>query len=247
MHRTQSIDYGIVLEGEIWLVLDDGSQTPLGPGDVVVQRGTDHAWENRSHEPVRIVVRARRRRLHRGPRRRALRPGARRMIIVTGAAGGIGAATVECCGRAVTRCSALDLRDGFDVTDPEAWADARRRARRRARQRRRHHAPGPRGRGGARATSTACWRSTPTGPLLGIQAVLGRMPRGGSIVNVCSLAALTGHYTAAYTASKWALRGLSRAASLELGDARDPRQRRLPRLHRHADDRLGAGPLPGRE
>ena len=44
------------------------------------------------------------------------------------------------------------------------------------------------------------------------------MPRGGSIVNVCSLAALTGHYTAAYTASKWALRGLSRAASLELGD-----------------------------
>ena len=56
-----------------------------------------------------------------------------------------------------------------------------------------------------------------TGPLLGIQAVLGRMPAGGSIVNVCSLAALTGHYTAAYTASKWALRGLSRTASLELG------------------------------
>ena len=49
--------------------------------------------------------------------------------------------------------------------------------------------------------------------ILGIQAVIGRMPAGGSIVNVCSLAALTGHYTAAYTASKWALRGLSRAAS----------------------------------
>ncbi len=57
-----------------------------------------------------------------------------------------------------------------------------------------------------------------TGPLLGIQAVLDRMPAGGSIVNVCSLAALTGHYTAAYTASKWALRGLSRTASLELGE-----------------------------
>jgi 3alpha(or 20beta)-hydroxysteroid dehydrogenase len=56
-----------------------------------------------------------------------------------------------------------------------------------------------------------------TGPLLGIQAVIGRMSAGGSIVNVCSLAALTGHYTAAYTASKWALRGLSRTASLELG------------------------------
>ena len=55
------------------------------------------------------------------------------------------------------------------------------------------------------------------GPLHGIQAVLPRMPAGGSIVNICSLAALTGHYTAAYTASKWALRGLTRTASLELG------------------------------
>ena len=34
MHRTQSIDYGIVLEGELWLLLDDGSETRLGPGDV---------------------------------------------------------------------------------------------------------------------------------------------------------------------------------------------------------------------
>src|SRR3954471_13030935 len=55
MHRTQSIDYGIVLEGEVWLTLDDGSETRLGAGDVVIQRGTDHAWENRSAAPVRIV------------------------------------------------------------------------------------------------------------------------------------------------------------------------------------------------
>ncbi len=55
------------------------------------------------------------------------------------------------------------------------------------------------------------------GPLYGMQTVLPLMPSGGSIVNVCSLAALTGHYTAAYTASKWALRGLSRMASMELG------------------------------
>jgi quercetin dioxygenase-like cupin family protein len=55
MHRTQSIDYGIVLEGEIWLVLDDGSQTRLGPGYVAIQRGTDHAWENRSDAPARIA------------------------------------------------------------------------------------------------------------------------------------------------------------------------------------------------
>jgi 3alpha(or 20beta)-hydroxysteroid dehydrogenase len=56
-----------------------------------------------------------------------------------------------------------------------------------------------------------------TGALLGIQAVMPAMRRGGSIVNVGSVAALTAHYTVAYTASKWALRGLSRVASMELG------------------------------
>ena len=56
-----------------------------------------------------------------------------------------------------------------------------------------------------------------TGALLGIQAVTPMMKAGGSIVNVGSLAALTAHYTAAYTMSKWALRGLSRVASMELG------------------------------
>lgn len=57
-----------------------------------------------------------------------------------------------------------------------------------------------------------------TGPMLGIQALAPLMPEGSSIVNVGSVAALGGHYTAAYTTSKWALRGLSRVASLELGD-----------------------------
>ena len=56
-----------------------------------------------------------------------------------------------------------------------------------------------------------------TGALLGTQAVMPVMPAGGSIVNVGSVAALTAHYTVAYTASKWALRGLSRVASMELG------------------------------
>jgi quercetin dioxygenase-like cupin family protein len=55
MHRTESLDFGIVLEGETWLLLDDGSQTRVGPGDVVVQRGTNHAWANRSDRPVRMV------------------------------------------------------------------------------------------------------------------------------------------------------------------------------------------------
>jgi len=57
-----------------------------------------------------------------------------------------------------------------------------------------------------------------TGALLGIQALLPLMPRGGSIVNIGSVAALTGHYPVAYTVSKWGLRGLTRVASLELGE-----------------------------
>jgi hypothetical protein len=56
MHRTESIDYGIVVFGEIVLVLDDGSRTHLQAGDVVVQRGTDHAWENPSTtNPARMA------------------------------------------------------------------------------------------------------------------------------------------------------------------------------------------------
>ena len=54
IHRTQSIDYGIVLEGEIYLVLDD-SEVLLKAGDVVVQRGTDHAWANRSDKVCRVA------------------------------------------------------------------------------------------------------------------------------------------------------------------------------------------------
>ncbi len=54
MHRTETVDYGIVLSGEITLVLDD-SETTLGPGAVVIQRGTDHRWENRGTEPARVA------------------------------------------------------------------------------------------------------------------------------------------------------------------------------------------------
>lgn len=56
MHRTNSIDYGIILSGEVELELDDGATTLLGPGDIVVQRGTIHLWRNRSTtETCRIV------------------------------------------------------------------------------------------------------------------------------------------------------------------------------------------------
>jgi quercetin dioxygenase-like cupin family protein len=54
VHRTQSVDYGIVLSGEVVLVLDD-SETVLRAGDVVVQRGTSHRWENRSGETARMA------------------------------------------------------------------------------------------------------------------------------------------------------------------------------------------------
>jgi quercetin dioxygenase-like cupin family protein len=54
VHRTASIDYGIVLEGEVTLVLDE-SEVTLGPGDIVVQRGTDHAWANRGDVAARVV------------------------------------------------------------------------------------------------------------------------------------------------------------------------------------------------
>lgn len=66
-----------------------------------------------------------------------------------------------------------------------------------------------------------------TGALLGIQACAPLMGQGGSIVNVGSVAALTGHYPVAYTASKWGLRGLSTAAATELG----PRGIRVNTVH----------------
>lgn len=56
MHRTSSLDYGIVLQGQVELELDDGVKTLLGPGDIAVQRGTMHLWRNPSAtEPCRIV------------------------------------------------------------------------------------------------------------------------------------------------------------------------------------------------
>jgi mannose-6-phosphate isomerase-like protein (cupin superfamily) len=54
MHRTDSVDYGVVISGELTLVLDDG-EVPLRPGSVVVQRGTNHAWANRSVEVCRML------------------------------------------------------------------------------------------------------------------------------------------------------------------------------------------------
>jgi mannose-6-phosphate isomerase-like protein (cupin superfamily) len=54
MHRTQTLDYVVIIEGELVLLLDD-SEVTLQPGDVVVQRGTNHAWENRSDTVARAA------------------------------------------------------------------------------------------------------------------------------------------------------------------------------------------------
>ncbi len=48
MHRTVSMDYGIVLEGEVEVLLDSGEKRHLTKGDVIVQRGTMHQWKNPS-------------------------------------------------------------------------------------------------------------------------------------------------------------------------------------------------------
>lgn len=145
-----------------------------------------------------------------------------RVIIVTGASGGIGSATAAMLRGAGATVIAADVTAAaeyrLDVSDPTGWshlvepwehidglvnaAGVTHRARI----------------GDVRAEDfNRVMAINALGALHGIQTVAPRMGTGGAIVNICSLAALTGHYTAAYTASKWALRGLSRAASMELG------------------------------
>jgi len=55
MHRTNSIDYGIVMDGEVELELDDGAKRMVRQGGIVVQRGTNHMWRNISDKPCRIA------------------------------------------------------------------------------------------------------------------------------------------------------------------------------------------------
>ena len=54
MHRTETVDYAVVLGAKIYLLLDD-TEVRLQAGDVVIQRGTNHAWSNRSGKPVRML------------------------------------------------------------------------------------------------------------------------------------------------------------------------------------------------
>ena len=56
MHRTSSIDYGVVLAGEIELELEDGIKTIVGPHSIIVQRGTNHKWRNPSQSSFARVA-----------------------------------------------------------------------------------------------------------------------------------------------------------------------------------------------
>ena len=56
MHRTSSLDYGIVISGSIELLLDDGATTLCKLGDIVIQRGTIHAWRNPSADTTARVA-----------------------------------------------------------------------------------------------------------------------------------------------------------------------------------------------
>ena len=147
-----------------------------------------------------------------------------KVVVVTGAARGQGAAAVAALTAEGAAVVATDVLDGpgirrLDVTDEEGWAELAASLERvdalvnNAGIAARERLPNVSRDGWQRAFDVNV-----TGPMLGIQALVPLMPRGSSIVNVCSVAAVSGHAAAAYTASKWALRGLTRSASLELGE-----------------------------
>ena len=167
-------------------------------------------------------------------------------VVVTGAARGQGAAEARLLAEFGAHVIATDvvdpegaLGDGIvfrrlDVTDEDAWAqlasDTEEALAGRPLRGLINNA-GVTHRAGLAETRRADWDRVLavnlTGPMLGMRALAPLMGEGSSIVNVGSVAGLTGHYAAAYTASKWGLRGLSRVAATEYG----PRGIRVNTIH----------------
>ncbi|MFF8571660.1 SDR family NAD(P)-dependent oxidoreductase [Streptomyces sp. NPDC015140] len=160
-----------------------------------------------------------------------------KVVVVTGAARGQGAAEAEALTREGARVIATDATEApgcrrLDVTREQDWAALAAELREAYGQ---VH--------GLVNNAGITWRArlgdvrpedmarvhavNVSGPLLGIQHLAPLMPPGSSVVNVGSSAALTAHYPVAYTTSKWALRGLSKTAALELG----PRGIRVNTIH----------------
>jgi hypothetical protein len=55
MHTSDSVDYGVLIDGELYLELDDGATRKLAPRDVVIQNGTRHAWRNKGDKPATML------------------------------------------------------------------------------------------------------------------------------------------------------------------------------------------------
>jgi len=55
MHKTETVDYVIMLEGEVDMILDDGAEVHMNQGDYMIQRATWHGWVNRSKKPCKMV------------------------------------------------------------------------------------------------------------------------------------------------------------------------------------------------
>jgi len=155
-----------------------------------------------------------------------------RTVVVTGAASGIGSAVVEVVlerGGSVVAIDVVDVRDRervdchvLDVANEDEWSSLAARLAEQSVQV-----------DGLVNCAGVTWRArvgdvsaeamarvhavNVMGSLFALQSLLPLMVSGSSVVNLGSVAGLTGHYPAAYTSSKWAVRGLSMAASMELG------------------------------
>jgi 3alpha(or 20beta)-hydroxysteroid dehydrogenase len=168
-----------------------------------------------------------------------------RTVVVTGAAGGQGAAEALLLAASGARVIATDVAEALparyanttveyrrlDVTDEEAWALLAADLDDGTPLKGLINNAGVTHRARLGETLRVDWdrvlEVNLTGPFLGIQALAPLMSEGSSIVNIGSAAALGGHYTVAYTASKWGLRGLTHVAATEYG----PRGIRVNAIH----------------